>query len=165
MTQHETRHLDEFALDELLIDPAATQNSAAAHLQQCAQCRAKFDQMAGNIKLLREGVVAWGEGSPLPPLPAPSPRRWQPRWAFALEAVAATALIVAAWGTHVHSQRPPQAASQTFPAMQQPAKQVSSDAALLDQVDQQLAEGEPSAMAPLTELIQTQDAHPKENKN
>ena len=84
------RHLP----DEVLWSMHEGEGTSAeeTHLEDCAACRARYQQLAGDLKVLRQVLRE------APPLPAPlQPRRvLQIRWAPAVAVMAATLLLV--WG-------------------------------------------------------------------
>jgi hypothetical protein len=117
------------------------------HLRDCRSCRAKLAEASAPLTVFRSGVVAWSEAQTATEMARRVELKgrsgiWS--WAPAFGLSFAMALLVAAiagppvyrWEVQRHAVHP----------------QVS-DAALMEQVDAEVSEAVPDAMAPLTDLV------------
>jgi len=169
------QHLTEYELEELLIsegvespgDPsegraAALSATAAAHFRECLECRSAYGHLKNDVTLLRAGIVAWGEQAILPERfihinsVKPRPAIWRsPRWGLIAASIAAMLVVVTMFGIHHHYQQ--QVVERQQGVAQPAAITVAAsvdDAELMRQIDAQLHQSEPTAMEPLTALIQ-----------
>lgn len=132
------------------------QQSAAQHVQNCWTCQAKLAEAQGPLTAFRTALVNWSEAQtatqPLILQTASSkskrhrgPRLWLPAASFALAALLLVgyAKVPGLFHGHPNAQQPLVAASTV----------ADSDEALLDQVDSEVSEAVPDAMAPLTDLV------------
>jgi hypothetical protein len=124
------------------------------HLQTCGTCQAKLTEAQAPLNAFRSGLVGWSEAQAAPPLPrqtsdARSKSPWGRRlWLPAASFTVAALLLVgyARIPAFLHgnaSGQPPVATAST----------ADSDEALLNQVDTEVSEAVPDAMAPLTDLV------------
>ena len=143
LKRHE-RHLTQREIDQWLVEGPST--IVEAHLANCFYCRAKLAETTEPLAAFRKAVVAWSEeqtaqaGRQIFPEPT---RSWV--WAPALSIALAVALLAGflvgprAFRSHVVSG---------------PIANTSvSDTVLMEQVDSEVSEAVPDALAPLTDLV------------
>lgn len=113
------------------------ENAAASHLRECAACGGEVRRMEAALAEFRGAVESW-----VAPAVCMRPsRRRSPvvRWALA----AALAVVLAAAPVEWRRERA--------------AERAREDAALLEQVDAEVSEAVPEAMAPLVQLVSWQN--------
>jgi len=146
------RHLTSQEISQWLVEgPSA---NAEAHAENCYACQAKIAEAREPLAVFRTAFVAWSESQSglkqAHPAPATEPQRraegrpWilAPALSFALGVALLAGFLVGP-----KSFRTP--AAQTRVAANAPV----SDAALMEQVDTEVSEAVPDAMAPLTDLV------------
>jgi hypothetical protein len=147
------RHLTSREISQWLVEgPSA---SAEAHAANCYACQAKVAEAREPLALFRTAFVAWSEARNSRPARlaerclVESHRRAESR-AWILAPVLSLALGVALLAGFLVGPK-----SFRGPAAQTPvaANAPVSDAALMEQVDTEVSEAVPDAMAPLTDLV------------
>ena len=122
----------------------------AAHVRSCPSCAAKLAEVRAPLSVFRSAVVAWSEGQTAAPAREPAGwvglaerlnfMNWVPAFGLALALAVLAALLV---GPSIKRQVPTQAKAPVAPI---------SDGVLMEQVDAEVSETGPDAMAPLTDL-------------
>jgi hypothetical protein len=120
------------------------------HLQGCWSCQAKLAEAREPLTALRAAVVAWSEAQPAAPVRTVAVtssayrglRLWLPA-GLALAAMVLAAILFGGGAFRVHPALPQHAATLSEP----------DDAVLMEQVDAEVSEAVPDAMAPLTDLV------------
>jgi hypothetical protein len=120
--------------------------NAEAHLADCWTCQAKLVEAKEPLAVFRNALMAWSEGQltdSARPVPAYSMRSWI--WAPALSVALALAVLAGFLvGPRVfRDERTPQSIAYT----------PVSDSVLMEQVDSEVSEAVPDALAPLTDLV------------
>jgi hypothetical protein len=149
-TETKNRHLSADDFSRWLVEgPVAEEET---HLEGCGDCQAKLAEAREPLALFRTAVVAWSEGQPAPSLSVEDRsagfwRSWVLTNWMPAASVAFAALVLAVFLSH--------SSLWNHSGKQQSAREVPSvsDAALMDQVDQEVSETVPDAMAPLTDLV------------
>lgn len=120
------------------------------HLRECGRCRAALAEARAPLSVFRAAMVEWSDQQPLTPVrdsvswPGLRARTHFMNWAPAFGVAAAVAVLAAFLvRTPMHPKEPIQSS---------PVAQIS-DTALMDQVDDEVSETVPDAMAPLTDLV------------
>ena len=123
----------------------------AAHVRSCPSCAAKLAEVRAPLSVFRSAVVAWSEGQTAAPAREPAGwvglaerlnfMNWVPAFGLALALAVFAALLV---GPSIKRQVPTQAKAPVAPI---------SDGVLMEQVDAEVSETVPDAMAPLTDLV------------
>jgi hypothetical protein len=123
----------------------------AAHVRSCPSCAAKLAEVRAPLSVFRSAVVAWSEGQTAAPAREPAGwvglaerlnfMNWVPAFGLALALAVLAALLV---GPSIKRQVPTQAKAPVAPI---------SDGVLMEQVDAEVSETVPDAMAPLTDLV------------
>jgi len=122
------------------------------HLQSCWACQAKLTEAQEPLTAFRAAVVAWSEAQPegsIHTAAMKSMRRsgfriWMPAAGAALAAMVLAGILIA--GNVFHGRPIPHQVANT-PVIS------DSDAVLMDQVDTEVSEAVPDALAPLTDLV------------
>jgi hypothetical protein len=144
-------HLTDAEFDALLMDSAAAQSPAAAHLLCCTECAAELASLRGSIAMFREASSAYAEkelcSHPQAAVPGRRPfsPALEPGWCVAAAAVALAALLPAQW----MRQHRPLPAPTAFTAAG--VSSAPSDEALLDEVDREMSASVPASMQPLAD--------------
>lgn len=109
MKHQATNHLTDEALDDVLIGLGSV--SSLAHLDQCAECRARVEAFRSSVSLFNQASFAWSEAQPVRKQPATLPRhRFFTVPVVAAWAAAAILLVLASpavW--HIFAPHPVQA--------------------------------------------------------
>jgi predicted anti-sigma-YlaC factor YlaD len=141
------RHLTKDEISALVAGEGFASAEASAHVLECGECQAEVHRLEGVLINLR---VALREQAAPPPsfvrpaedVPETGRRSWMtgPRWALAGGLAVATLALIPAWRTTPPKPEPQVAVLEV------------SDAALLQQVDEQLNRAIPGSMEPLVAL-------------
>jgi len=143
-------HLTSKDISRWLVEGSSPESEG--HLQRCWTCQAKLAEAREPLTAFRAAVVAWSEaqpeGSDRSAVALRSGQRrgfriWMPA-GVALAAMILAAILIASGVFHGRST-PRQVAN--TPVVSDP------DAVLMDQVDAEVSEAVPDAMAPLTDLV------------
>jgi hypothetical protein len=124
---------------------------AEAHVESCWNCQEKLGEAREPLTIFRATVVAWSEGQAAAQVKVGDRRKglrgwnfvdWMPATsvAFALLVLAVFMVERGSWLRHPEAE-----IAHNPPAV--------SDAVLMEQVDQEVSEAVPDAMAPLTDLV------------
>jgi hypothetical protein len=133
------------------------ERSADQHVQNCWACQANLAEAEAPLTAFRTAVVGWseaqdaGRAASVQGLAGRSERNWGIRLWLPVATLALATLLIAGFVEVpglLHSSRP--SGQQT--AITSPSSP-DSDAALMDQVDTEVSEAVPDAMAPLTDLV------------
>ena len=141
-------HLSEDRISHWLVEGAASED--AVHARECETCRGKIQKAQEPLMMFRDSLTAWSKAQPSRAFPraALAGRHWiRMRYGAAGLAMAAVLGWAVLAGLHVTSPAPRQPAAQSLP------KPAISDAVLMQQVDEEVSESVPDAMAPLTDLV------------
>ena len=135
-----TRHLT----DEQIFAVVMGESDGAAHLQECADCRAQVSGMQASISAFRESADDWVASMPvMSPVTRPAYRPRPLVLTMAGSAVAALAMVVA-YGLHAgHKAEAPEVG--VAAVQEESARQIGADNELLRNVD--LALSEPPRLA------------------
>jgi hypothetical protein len=139
-------HLTSNDILQCLIEGPAP--DAQEHLRECGRCRTTLAEAQAPLSVFRWAVVAWSEAQSAKPV------RESTRWAVLRErlnfmnwvpafGVAAAIAVLAAFLVRTPA----------IPKAPAPAPVQISDGALIEQVDAEVSETVPDAMAPLTDLV------------
>jgi hypothetical protein len=150
MTNQTTNgHLTENAISRWLVE--GPWREAEEHVRICRGCQASLAEAQEPLIAFRSTLLAWSEarsariGSTAKVFEFPSRlnfMNWLPAFGVALAVAVLAAFLVGSPASHWHH------------ALQQQAKAPQvSDSALMDQVDEEVSEAVPDAMAPLTDLV------------
>jgi hypothetical protein len=129
---------------------------ADAHLRSCATCQAKMAEAKAPLDDLRAAFVGWSAAQPQPAIAVSALGKERPsrNWGVWLPAagvaMATVLLAVFLTGSGIFNRRSvgdPRAVDQVA------RLSATSDTALMDQVDAEVSESVPDAMAPLTDLV------------
>ncbi len=128
---------------------------ASQHVKSCVACQAKLTEAQAPLTAFRSALVEWSEFQTVRPLNHSPVARNESPWGLRLWLpVASFALAVllmigyAKVPAILHGN-----ASGHSPLATAPMTTTDSDEALLDQVDTEVSEAVPDAMAPLTDLV------------
>jgi len=131
------------------------EQSASQHVKSCSACAAKLADAEAPLTAFRGALVEWSETQSARPLHLHTSmtrsegrsdsRLWLPAVIFA------TAVLLLVGYAKVPALLHGNAA--TRPAIATASTTTDSDEALLDQVDTEVSEAVPDAMAPLTDLV------------
>jgi predicted anti-sigma-YlaC factor YlaD len=144
-------HFSSKEITEWLVEGPTAE--AAAHLRECGSCRAMLAEAQAPLRVFRSAVVAWSEGQVARPLREAT--RWQElrermnfmNWGPAFGVAVGVAVLAA------FLVRSPTDQKVSVPQHPQQQQAQISDAALMEQVDAEVSETVPDAMAPLTDLV------------
>ncbi len=152
MSEYGKGHLSSKQVAEWLVEgPSA---DIEAHVQGCYRCQATLAEQREPLTTFRQAVIGWSERQDAPQwnsadrLSLQSPahgklRRWLPAMSFSAAAILMVAFLLGgAMLKRGDSYRVANAGTK-----------VTSDAALMDQVDAEVSETVPDAMSPLTDLV------------
>ncbi len=138
------KHLDDDA--EVRWQLGESTEAERAHVARCTRCQAEVLPLADTLQQFGIAAREWGERkAACTPQQTIAPRRrvgWETLVAVAAVLLFAVVMTVARWHAR---QVTLQAAAQ-----QQREQQLAQDDALLEAVDQDVAQGVPDALAPLT---------------
>jgi len=143
-------HLTAKEISRCLVEGATPESEE--HLQICWTCQAKLAEAQEPLTAFRTAVVAWSEAQPegsLRPAAAMSARHGGSRLWMPAAGVALAAILLA--GIFIVS-----GAFRGRPELHQvvnPSMASDPDSVLMDQVDAEVSEAVPDAMAPLTDLV------------
>jgi hypothetical protein len=139
-------HLTEKELSRWMVEGPSVE--AKAHVEGCWSCQAKLAEAEEPLKLFRTAVVAWSEAQPTPALrPAAAEsgaRNWRLMGWLPAASLATAVLLLAAFLVGNGMFRRP---------VVRPGLAQVSDSVLMSQVDEEVSEAVPDAMAPLTDLV------------
>jgi len=142
-------HLSATDITQWLVEGPSSE--AEAHVASCRGCEEELAEAREPLALFRSAVVAWSEGQPVGRISVAEEKRglrgwtlvnWMPVASVAF-AMLVLAVFVSGGGSSFRNNEAPKIA-------QTPAV---SDTALMEQVDQEVSETVPDAMAPLTDLV------------
>jgi len=142
------RHLTSQEISQWLVEgPSA---SAEAHAGNCYACQAKLTEAREPLAVFRTAAVAWSEAQVERPVRAVefqqrAERRawiWAPALSLALGVALLAGFLLGPKAFRTHTAQTPVAANAPV-----------SDAVLMEQVDSEVSEAVPDAMAPLTDLV------------
>jgi len=148
-----SEHLTAQEISKWLVE--GPDQSASQHVKACGACAAKLAEAEAPLTAFRGALVEWSDAQAAPPLHLQTSRTrneghsdsrlWLPAVIFAM----AVLLLVgyAKVPALLHGN------SATRPAIATAPATTDSDEALLDQVDTEVSEAVPDAMAPLTDLV------------
>jgi hypothetical protein len=148
-------HLTAKEISQWLVE--GPEQSAAQHVQNCWTCQAKLTEAQQPLTAFRSALVNWSEAqaqvrlSVVPGLAERNERSWRLRLWLPAATFALAALLLVGYAKipallHSHATGQQQSAAASTSA-------TDSDAALMDQVDTEVSEAVPDAMAPLTDLV------------
>jgi len=147
------RHLTGKEISQWLVE--GPPSSASRHVQTCFACQAKLIEAQAPLSAFRSAVVEWSEAQSARPVNlqlsaarSESPwrqRLWLPAASFALAALLLFGYAKVPRLLHGNPSGQPPVATASPTA--------DADEALLDQVDTEVSEAVPDAMAPLTDLV------------
>jgi hypothetical protein len=148
-----SRHLTDKEISQWLVE--GPEQPTSQHVQSCWTCQAKLIEAQAPLTAFRSALVEWSEAQAARSLPfqtsairneSPWGRRlWLPAASLALAALLLVGYAKVPALLHGNSGRPaPIATASTT---------TDSDEALLAQVDTEVSETVPDAMAPLTDLV------------
>lgn len=129
------------------------EDSASRHAQECAACKAELAEARAPLAAFRAVVVDWSEAQAARPIRLRAPEIgnekglwfWLPAAAFGL-----AVLLMFGYSRVSGLWHGPSSAGSAIAAV---PKASDSDEALLAQVDTEVSESVPDAMAPLTDLV------------
>jgi len=141
-------HLSSKEISRWLVEGPSQENEE--HLQSCWSCQAKLAEAREPLTAFRAAVVAWSDAQPAPQVRAATVtnsgqrgfRVWLPA-GLALAAMVLAGVLFGGGAFRVHPALPQHAATISEP----------DDAVLMEQVDAEVSEAVPDAMAPLTDLV------------
>jgi hypothetical protein len=146
-------HLTAQEISQWLVE--GPDQSAIQHVRDCSACEAKMAEAQAPLATFREALVEWSDAQPAPRLhlqtsltrnEAPSnPRLWLPTVIFAMAVL--LMFTYAKVPALLHGK------SDARPSIADTSTTTDSDEALLNQVDTEVSEAVPDAMAPLTDLV------------
>jgi hypothetical protein len=141
-------HLSSKEISQYLVEGPSQQSEE--HLQGCWSCQAKLAEARDPLTAFRTAVVAWSDAQPAPApqtLAATSAgHRGFQIWLPAGLALAAMVLAGVLFGGGAFRMHP--SSTQKAAVLLQP-----DDAVLMEQVDAEVSEAVPDAMAPLTDMV------------
>jgi ferric-dicitrate binding protein FerR (iron transport regulator) len=131
MTLELLNHLSEESLNDVLIGlPAA---ASEAHIEQCAECRARVEDFQSSVRLFNQASLAWIDAQPGRTLPAARPFRSARRRLMLAAWATAAALFVMAGVPFL--RHPIQMQSPAMTAPTDSEEQIAEDNELLRAVD------------------------------
>ena len=153
VTGHSRAHLTAKEISRWLVE--GPEQTAAQHVQDCWACQAKLAEAQAPLAAFRSAVIDWSESRNASRLSVVSRREasqiahwtlrlWMPIGSLALATLLAVGFAKGPELFHHASGQQTALVSSTSAA---------SDAALMDQVDTEVSEAVPDAMAPLTDLV------------
>jgi hypothetical protein len=145
----ESTHLSDEALDDVLIGLGSP--ASEAHLAGCPDCRARFEEFQGDVRLFNSASMAWSETRPLPfPQTARHASGLRARVAFFGLAAAAVALLIMAVAIWRHSPvaPPPNRAGTAVSQPLDSEAQIAQDNELLQAVSVAIS---PDEQSPIVE--------------
>jgi hypothetical protein len=146
------QHLTAKEISRWLVE--GPEQSASQHVQTCWACQAKLAEAQAPLTTFRGALVEWSEAQAARPMPQTTITRNERHWGLRLwlpvASLALAALLLLGYTKvpgffHGHSSGQPLVATASATT--------DSDEALLDQVDTEVSEAVPDAMAPLTDLV------------
>ncbi len=141
-------HLSSKEISRWLVEGPSQESEE--HLESCWSCQAKLAEAREPLTAFRTAVVAWSEAQPAAPLRTvavtSSERHSLQIWLPAGLALAAMVLAGVLFGGGALRVHP--SIAQHPPGVSEP-----DDAVLMEQVDAEVSEAVPDAMAPLTDLV------------
>ncbi len=150
---HNGQHLTAKEISRWLVE--GPEQSASEHAQNCWVCQTKLAEAQAPLTAFRGALVEWSEAQAVRPLPLQARvtgneghwglRLWLPAASLALAVLLLVSYIKIPGLFHRHSNAQPSVATASTTT--------DSDEALLDQVDTEVSEAVPDAMAPLTDLV------------
>ena len=147
-------HLTSKEISQWLVE--GPEQSASLHMQSCWACQAKLAEAKAPLAIFRTAIVGWseaqdaGRAAAIHNLAGRSERNLGLRLWLPVASLALAALLIAGFVKVpglLHGRINGQQTVVTSPSSS------DSDAALMDQVDTEVSEAVPDAMAPLTDLV------------
>lgn len=143
------RHLSTRDISQWLVEGPTAE--AEAHLAGCWSCQGKLTEAREPLTIFRSALVGWSEGQPAAKIPAPDQKKGRRGWNLTdwmpAASVAFALLVLGVFmverGSWLKQPEPPMV--HNMPAV--------SDTVLMQQVDEEVSEAVPDAMAPLTDLV------------
>jgi len=149
-TDSQNAHLSAKQIEQWLVE--GPWSEAEAHIAACRGCEHKLAEAREPLTLFRSTVVAWSEGQPVGRISVGEEKKGFRQWALAdwmpVASVAFSALVLAVFllrgGAFMRHN--------TVFELNAKAPAVS-DTVLMEQVDEEVSQTVPDAMAPLTDLV------------
>jgi hypothetical protein len=147
-------HLTSKEISQWLVE--GPEQPADQHVQTCWACQAKLAEAKAPLAAFRTAVVGWseaqnaGRAAAVKSLAGESEGHWGLRLWLPVASLALAALLIAGFVKVpglLHGRSDGQQTAVSSPSSSE------SDAALMDQVDTEVSEAVPDAMAPLTDLV------------
>lgn len=129
------------------------EQSASQHVQSCWACQAKLAEAQAPLTTFRGALVEWSEAQAARPLPQAPIARNESHWGRLWLPVASFALVALLLAGYTKFPAFFQGHASVQPTVATASATTDSDEALLDQVDTEVSEAVPDAMAPLTDLV------------
>jgi hypothetical protein len=149
-THPQNGHLSAKQIEQWLVEGPSLE--AEAHVAACRGCDERLAEAREPLTIFRSAVVAWSEGQPAGKISVGEEKKGFRQWALVdwmpVASVAFALLVLVVFllrgGSLSRHDAAPQFAAKT-PAV--------SDTVLMEQVDEEVSETVPDAMAPLTDLV------------
>jgi len=155
MTEKQNRgHLTAKEISQWLVEGPTAESEA--HLECCWVCQAKLAEAKVPLTVFRSAVVGWseaqdaGRAAAIHSLAGRSERNWGIRLWLPVASLALATLLLVGFLTGPGLIR---GRHTGVPLVVGTSPSPDSDAALMDQVDSEVSEAVPDAMAPLTDLV------------
>jgi len=153
-TDLQNSHLSAGQIDQWLVEGPSVE--AQGHVAACRECEEKLAEAREPLAIFRSAVVAWSESQPVGKISVGEEKRGFRQWALVdwmpVASVAFAVLVLAVFllrgGSLLRHDVAPQ-----FEAQFEAKSPVISDTVLMEQVDEEVSETVPDAMAPLTDLV------------
>lgn len=153
-------HLSEDDISQWLVEGPTPE--AEAHVESCRNCQGKLAEARDPLTAFRTAVMAWSEKQPAASIRIGEEKKgfrgwslvdWMPTAsvAFALLVLAVFAVERGSVGRGFWINHPEARDARNQPAV--------SDTVLMEQVDEEVSEAVPDAMAPLTDLVAWDSSH------
>jgi len=146
-------HLTAREISQWLVE--GPDQSASRHVKNCRACEAKLAEAQAPLTTFRSALVEWSKAQTARPLPLQTPiTRNEGHWGLSLWLpVASFALAVLLFAGYAKLPANLHGKSSGQPPVATASTTTDSDEALLNQVDTEVSEAVPDAMAPLTDLV------------
>lgn len=147
-------HLTSKEISQWLVE--GPEQSADHHVQNCRACQAKLAEAKAPLAAFRTALVGWSEAQDagqvtVQSLEGKSEGHWGLRLWLPVASLALAALLIAGFVKDTGLLHGRSDGQRT--AVSSPSSSPDSDAALMDQVDTEVSEAVPDAMAPLIDLV------------